>query len=69
LRGEDAREEVEKLFREAKGKKGGEEDEEMDGEEQEVPENIKAMYDKPVAMSALGGMIWSVSSLTFSSSN
>jgi DNA mismatch repair protein MSH6 len=66
LRSEDAKDEVVKLFKEAaKGKKGeGEmevdEEEEVEGEVA-VPENIKAMYDKPVAMSALGGMIWCVS--------
>ncbi|GAA6027763.1 hypothetical protein JCM8097_008022 [Rhodosporidiobolus ruineniae] len=54
-----AKDEVEKLFREAKEKEGGEEEMEVDGEAGEVvPENIRAMYDKPVALSALGGMIW-----------
>ncbi|GAA5849819.1 hypothetical protein JCM8547_000574 [Rhodosporidiobolus lusitaniae] len=60
LRPEDAREEVEKLFRESKGGEG--EEMEVDGEAGEgaevVPENIRKMFDKPVAMSALGGMIW-----------
>lgn len=63
LRAEDTKGELVKLF---KGKKGEEEDgeeamqeEEMEEDENKcVPENIRAMYDKPVAMSALGGMIW-----------
>ncbi|ORY88074.1 muts domain V-domain-containing protein [Leucosporidium creatinivorum] len=65
LRSEDTRGELRKLF---KGRKegGGEEEGEGEGMEDEsegdedacVPENIRAMYDKPVAMSALGGMIW-----------
>lgn len=67
LRPEDAKDEVEKLFKEAAGKKGDEEGEmEVDGEEQVVvPENIRLMYEKPVAMSALGGMVWCVSSFPF----
>ncbi|GAA6023217.1 hypothetical protein JCM10207_004484 [Rhodosporidiobolus poonsookiae] len=62
---EHAQEEVETLFREQGKKKDGEEvGMEVDGEGAEaeggdvVPENIRKMYDKPVAMSALGGMIW-----------
>ncbi|CEQ40291.1 SPOSA6832_01905, partial [Sporobolomyces salmonicolor] len=68
LHAEDAREEVVKLFKEAKNKgKGGDEkgmevDEEAD-EETLVPEDIRKMYDKPVALSALGGLIWSGCSL------
>ncbi|GAA5968892.1 hypothetical protein JCM11641_000769 [Rhodosporidiobolus odoratus] len=65
LREEEAREEVEKLFAvTGKGMKQGEGEGEMedDGQEEEqataVPESIRKMYDKPVAMSALGGMIW-----------
>ncbi len=63
LRAEDAKDEVIKLFKE---NKGNAEEEEMavDGEEGEgaedglLPDNIRLMLDKPVAMSALGGMVW-----------
>lgn len=62
LRAEHAKEEVVKLFKEAKKDAGQADDEEMevDGDDDEsiVPESIRKMYDKPVAMSALGGMIW-----------
>ncbi|GEM07599.1 DNA mismatch repair protein MSH6 [Rhodotorula toruloides] len=62
LNAEDAKGEVVKLFEESK-KGAGEndnEDMEVDGQDDEsvVPESIRKMYDKPVAMSALGGMIW-----------
>ncbi|BGP15722.1 DNA mismatch repair protein msh6 [Rhodosporidiobolus nylandii] len=57
LRAEDAKDEVEKLFK-AKAQEGAEEME-VDGEEgSAVPDSIRTMFDKPVAMSALGGMIW-----------
>jgi DNA mismatch repair protein MSH6 len=63
LRPEDTKEELVKLFKGAK--KGGADDEEMAVEEDDdengqaaVPESIRSMYDKPIAMSALGGMIW-----------
>ncbi|BGO99350.1 DNA mismatch repair protein msh6 [Rhodotorula toruloides] len=63
LKAEDARDEVVKLFKESKKGGAGEGDEaemEVDGADDEntVPESIRKMYDKPVAMSALGGMIW-----------
>ncbi|GAA5901645.1 hypothetical protein JCM6882_006031 [Rhodosporidiobolus microsporus] len=59
LRPQDAKDEVERLFAEVgKGKEGGEEMEvEGVAEGEVVPESIRQMYDKPVAMSALGGMI------------
>ncbi|GAA5880264.1 hypothetical protein JCM1840_003414 [Sporobolomyces johnsonii] len=72
LRADDAREEVVNLFKEAKNKgKGGDEegmdvDEEAD-EEALVPEDIRKMYDKPVALSALGGMIWYLRQLNLDS--
>lgn len=53
LRSDDAREEVIKLFKAAK--KDGEE---VVDEDSLVPDDIRKMYDKPVAMSALGGMVW-----------
>lgn len=53
LRGEDAKDEVLKLFKAAK--KG-----EEASDDDLVPEDIRKMYDKPLAMSALGGMIWLV---------
>ncbi|TNY21923.1 muts domain V-domain-containing protein [Rhodotorula diobovata] len=61
LTAENAREEVVKLFKESKST--GEADMEVEGEnegegEATVPESIRKMYDKPVAMSALGGMVW-----------
>ncbi|BGP39629.1 DNA mismatch repair protein msh6 [Rhodotorula kratochvilovae] len=57
LRAEDAREEVFKLFKENKG--DGDAAMEIEGDEEAlVPESIRKMYDKPVAMSALGGMVW-----------
>ncbi|KAJ8294900.1 DNA mismatch repair protein msh6 [Rhodotorula toruloides] len=63
LNAEDAKDEVVKLF--VASTKGGagegdEEEMEVDGQDDEdvVPESIRKMYDKPVAMSALGGMIW-----------
>lgn len=56
LRGEETRKELSKLFA---GAREGEMEEEGDPEDK-VPESIKMMYDKPVAMSALGGMIWCV---------
>ena len=62
LRPEDTKDELRKLFQ----KKDGETDdlvvegEEAEGKDARIPVNIREMYDKPVAMSALGGMIWSV---------
>lgn len=53
LRGDDAKEEVLKLFKAAVKDNA----EDVD-EESLVPEDIRKMYDKPVAMSALGGMVW-----------
>ena len=53
LRSDDAREEVIKLFKAAK--KDGEE---VVDDDSLVPDDIRKMYDKPVAMSALGGMVW-----------
>lgn len=63
MRSEDTKGELVKLFKGKKDEDGEEEkmEEEEQGEGDEdkcVPENIRAMYDKPVAMSALGGMIW-----------
>lgn len=52
LRPEDTVQELKKLFK----KKGGA-GMEVDGEEGDVPEAIVKMYDKPIAMTALGGMI------------
>ncbi|GAA5958465.1 hypothetical protein JCM21900_001479 [Sporobolomyces salmonicolor] len=72
LHAEDAKEEVVKLFKEAKNRgKGGDEkgmevDEEAD-EETLVPEDIRKMYDKPVALSALGGLIWYLRQLNLDS--
>ena len=57
LRADDTRKELGKLF--AGARRADEEMEDGD-EEKAVPESIKMMYDKPVAMSALGGMIWCV---------
>ncbi|GAA5966543.1 hypothetical protein JCM3765_000953 [Sporobolomyces pararoseus] len=53
LRGDDAKEEVLKLFKAANKDNAPEVDEEL-----LVPEDIRKMYDRPVAMSALGGMVW-----------
>ncbi|GAA6051780.1 hypothetical protein JCM3770_004968 [Rhodotorula araucariae] len=57
LRPEDARAEVVKLFKESRDA-GDAAMEVEDDEEAIVPESIRNMYDKPVAMSALGGMVW-----------
>lgn len=52
LREEDTKAELRRLFR-------GERDMAVDEDEDSVvPNSIKIMYDKPIAMSALGGMIW-----------
>lgn len=60
LRAEDAKDEVIKLFKGDKGDEDG--DAEMASEDADgdsvLPENIRQMLDKPVAMSALGGMVW-----------
>lgn len=57
---EETRKEVARLFKAA----GGEGEAMDEGEEEEedaaVPQSIRSMYDKPIAMSALGGMIWCV---------
>lgn len=71
LTAENAREEVVKLFKESKST--GEADMEVEGEnegegEATVPESIRKMYDKPVAMSALGGMVWCAGSQPLSRS-
>ncbi|GAA5847718.1 hypothetical protein JCM3766R1_000742 [Sporobolomyces carnicolor] len=62
LRSDDAREEVIKLFKAAK--KDGEE---VVDEDSLVPDDIRKMYDKPVAMSALGGMVWYLRQLNLDS--
>lgn len=49
LREDDTKAELRKLF----GKGADDND-----EDSAVPANVRAMYDKPIAMSALGGMIW-----------
>ncbi|GAA5837892.1 hypothetical protein JCM9279_004059 [Rhodotorula babjevae] len=53
-----ARDELVKLFKE--GLRGGEKVMDVDDPDEDavVPKNVRAMYDKPVAMSALGGMVW-----------
>lgn len=53
LRAEDTVDELKKLF-----KKKDDSMEVDDDEEAAIPDAIKKMYDKPVAMAALGGMIW-----------
>lgn len=65
---EDTKSELRKLFagKEEKDEDGEEmevEDEDEDVMDSRVPDNIKKMFDKPIAMSALGGMIWLVSVL------
>ncbi|GAA5982227.1 hypothetical protein JCM10908_004792 [Rhodotorula pacifica] len=74
LRAEDARDEVVKLFKENKqGKEADEEEMAVDREEGEggddalLPDNIRVMLDKPVAMSALGGMVWYLRQLNLDS--
>lgn len=64
LRPEATKQELRKLFGEAeankfqgKGKQAMEVDDENDPDRL-VPDDIKVMYDKDIAMSALGGMIW-----------
>ena len=53
LRAEDTVDELKKLFKSKDGEI------EVDGDEEAgIPDAIKKMYDKPVAMAALGGMIW-----------
>lgn len=52
LRAEDTVDELKKLFKPQDGM-------EVDGDDgAAIPEAIRKMYDKPVAMAALGGMIW-----------
>ena len=74
LRAEDAKDEVIKLFKENKGD-GEEEEMAVDGQEGEgaedglLPDNIRLMLDKPVAMSALGGMVWYVPEISFNRSD
>lgn len=63
LRPEDTREELKKLFKPKAFDEDGEPmevEDDDDDEDARVPENIRIMYDKPIAMSALGGMIWCV---------
>lgn len=54
------KDELNKLFT----PKPADEEEEMEVEYDEetiqarIPETVRAMYDKPAAMSALGGMLW-----------
>ncbi|GAA5880636.1 hypothetical protein JCM3774_000560 [Rhodotorula dairenensis] len=65
LRAEDAKDEVIKLFKE---NRAADEEAEMDvdgaeggengGDDAVLPDNIRLMLDKPVAMSALGAMVW-----------
>jgi DNA mismatch repair protein MSH6 len=55
LREDDTKAELRKLF----GKASEDADDEA-AADAAVPANVRAMYDKPVAMSALGGMIWCV---------
>jgi DNA mismatch repair protein MSH6 len=59
LSAEGTRDNLKELF---KPPDTGREDDEMDAEDR-VPDAIKTMYDKPIAMEALGGMIWYVSHL------
>ncbi|GAA5881916.1 hypothetical protein JCM16303_003463 [Sporobolomyces ruberrimus] len=67
LRADDAREEVIKLFKAAaKGKEASEDHDEVD-DDSLVPADIRKMYDKPVAMSALGGMVWYLRQLNLDS--
>lgn len=60
LAAEVARDELVKLFQQ--GLRGGEAVMDVTGDDEDavVPKNVRAMYDKPVAMSALGGMVWCV---------
>ncbi|SDA02255.1 BZ3501_MvSof-1269-A2-R1_C50g00263 [Microbotryum saponariae] len=62
-RADDTRKSLVKLFKQAKEANSSNDgiDVETAAEEEEValvPESIRSMYDKPLAMSALGGMIW-----------
>jgi DNA mismatch repair protein MSH6 len=54
--------ELKKLFKPKLVDEDGEamevEDEDEETEEARIPDNIRQMYGKPIAMSALGGMIW-----------
>ena len=53
LRAEDTVDELKKLFKPQDSVM------EVDGDDDAgIPDAIKKMYDKPVAMAALGGMIW-----------
>lgn len=57
LREEDTKVELRKLFA---GTAPDSMQADEDDEDGLVPESIRVMYNKPVAMSALGGMIWCV---------
>ncbi|GAA6018493.1 hypothetical protein JCM11491_006423 [Sporobolomyces phaffii] len=67
LRSEDAREEVIKLFKTANTDQQASENEEEASDDALVPQDIREMYDKPLAMSALGGMIWYLRQLNLDS--
>ncbi|KAK4705468.1 DNA mismatch repair protein MSH6, partial [Phenoliferia sp. Uapishka_3] len=66
LRGEETKRELRKLFAGGDGE-GMEVDEEGQEEDKGVPENIRVMYEKEIAMSALGGMIWYLRQLNLDS--
>lgn len=55
LRAEDTKEKLKELF--GKGQENGMD---IDGDNSAIPAAIVSMYDKPIAMEALGGMIWFV---------
>ncbi|KDE02450.1 hypothetical protein MVLG_07000 [Microbotryum lychnidis-dioicae p1A1 Lamole] len=62
-RADDTRKSLVKLFKQAKEANSSNDDIDVEttAAEEEValvPESIRSMYDKPLAMSALGGMIW-----------
>ncbi|GAA5904211.1 mismatch repair ATPase MSH6 [Sporobolomyces salmoneus] len=63
LRSDDAKEEVLKLFKAAKKQ----DDQAAASEDDLVPEDIRKMYDKPLAMSSLGGMVWYLRQLNLDS--
>ncbi|SCV67515.1 BQ2448_5126 [Microbotryum intermedium] len=62
-RADDTRKSLVKLFKQAKDANSADDDIDVEATAEEdeaalVPESIRSMYDKPLAMSALGGMIW-----------
>ncbi|GAA5943171.1 uncharacterized protein JCM15063_005224 [Sporobolomyces koalae] len=67
LRDADGKAEVINLFRSAKEGASDSSGPESLSEDQLVPESIRKMYDKPLAMSALGGMIWYLRQLNLDS--